>query len=179
MKNLSEKLVLPMALGLLVSSCSAQQTTEHMDDGHAHESTTQESSTKAVSTNTSLQSRNIETVLKSYSAQINSKDVAAMEAFVLPNGTDFTIFEGKGTNVGWTDYRDHHLAPEFANEDLVFTKYEYTDYKINVSGDLATATFTIDMAYTYKGEDKTFIRHGTAILKKENGAWKIAHLHTS
>jgi len=174
MNTLSKKLILPLALGLLVASCSAQQTSEHMDDGHAHESTT-----KAVSVNTSLQNRNIESVLKSYSAQINSKDVAAMEKYVLADGTDFTIFEGKGTNIGWADYRDHHLAPEFANEDLVFTRYEYKDYKTNVSGDLATATFTIDMAYTYKGEDKTFTRHGTAILKKENGTWKIAHLHTS
>lgn len=102
-----------------------------------------------------------------------------MEAFVLPNGTDFTIFEGKGTNIGWADYRDHHLAPEFANKDLVFTRYEYKDYKTNISGDLATATFTIDMAYTYKGEDKSFTRHGTAILRNINGTWKIAHLHTS
>ncbi|PCI53089.1 MAG: hypothetical protein COB36_13380 [Alphaproteobacteria bacterium] len=174
MKNLSKKLLIPLSFGLLAASCSPGQTAEHMDDGHSHDGSTQQ-----MSVNTSQENRNIESVLSSYSGLINSKDVAAMEAFVLPNGTDFTIFEGKGTNIGWADYRDHHLAPEFANEDLVFTKYDYKDYKTNVSGDLATASFSIDMAYTYKGEDKTFTRHGTAILKKVNGAWKIAHLHTS
>lgn len=174
MKRLSKILILPMLLGLLASSCSGQQTAEHVDDGHTHDAAVQ-----VASVNTSLQNQNVVSVLENYSRQIDTKDVAAMEKYVLPNGTDFTIFEGKGTNIGWADYRDHHLAPEFANEDLVFTKYEYSNFKTNISGNLATATFTIDMAYSYKGEDKTVTRHGTAILKNIKGAWKIAHLHTS
>ena len=174
MKNLSNALLIPLFLGVVLTSCSAAQSSDHTDDGHSHSESVQK-----MSVNTSQTNENIETVLKSYSDQINSKNVDAMEAFVLPSGTDFTIFEGKGTNIGWADYRDHHLAPEFANEDLVFTKYEYNNYKTNVSGNLATATFTIDMAYTYKGENKVFTRHGTAILKKVDDTWKIAHLHTS
>ena len=174
MKQLLTILIVPLSLGILVTSCSAPQTSSHMDDGHEHDEQVQ---SKMV--DTSIVRQAVEDVLKQYSDQITAKDVAGMEKYILAEGTDFTIFEGKGTNTGWADYRDHHLAPEFANEYLVFTKYEYGDYKTSVSGTLASATFTIDMAYTYKGEDKTFTRHGTAILKNINGTWKIAHLHTS
>jgi len=174
MKQLPKILIAPLSLGILFTSCSAPQASNHIDDGHVHDEQVQ---LKMVDPAITRQA--VEDVLTQYSDQITAKDVAAMETYILAEGTDFTIFEGKGTNIGWADYRDHHLAPEFANEDLVFTKYEYGDYKISVSGTLASATFTIDMAYTYKGEDKTFIRHGTAILKNINGTWKIAHLHTS
>lgn len=174
MKQLLKILIVPVSLGILVTSCSAPQTSSHMDDGHEHNEQVQ---SKMV--DTSIVRQAVEGVLKQYSDQIIAKDVAGMEKYILAEGTGFTIFEGKGTNIGWADYRDHHLAPEFANEDLVFTKYEYKDYKTSVSGTLASATFTIDMAYTYKGEDKTFTRHGTAILKNIKVAWKIAHLHTS
>lgn len=177
MKRLLKTIIIPLSLGILAASCSAQQSTEHMGDGHSHDGSMQSS---AVNTSdTSQKNQSIEAVLNNYSQQINAKNLASMESYVLASGTDFTIFEGKGTNIGWADYRDNHLAPEFGNEDLVFTKYEFTDYRTNVSGDLATATFSINMAYTYKNEDKAFIKHGTAILKKTNGAWKIAHLHTS
>ncbi len=174
MKNISKKLALPLALGLLVASCSAQQSGDQINDGSSRESLTQK-----VSVNLSQEKQNVEALLTNYSSLINAKDLAAMEAFVLLDGTDFTIFEGKGNNIGWTDYRDNHLAPEFANQDLVFTKYEFKDYRTNVSGDLASATFAIDMAYNYKGKNSSMTRNGTAILKNINGVWKIAHLHTS
>jgi len=172
MKNTTKTIMLAIALGLPLAACS--NASEHMDD-----SRTQNEPMRPVQSNMAMEKQNVETVLLSYVKQITAKDLSAMEPYVLTKGQEFTIFEGKGTNIGWADYRDNHLAPELANEDLVFTKYDYINLKTSVSGDLATATFSIDAAYSYKGKDADHIGRGTAILKKINGAWKIAHLHTS
>ncbi len=172
-----------MAFILAVSACSPKQ-----QDGLMHEKNSMDNKSQIMSEplknktkmmNVEQEARAVEAVLNGYSAQINSKNVAAMENYVLAGGTEFTIFEGKGKNIGWADYRDNHLAPEFDNKDLVFEKYQYKNFKTSVSADLATVTFAIDMAYTYKGERKEVTRNGTAILKKVGGEWKIAHLHTS
>jgi ketosteroid isomerase-like protein len=168
MKNVTKTFIVAMVFTLPLAACSQPQSTEPVDGG-----------VKTIIDNTEAMSKDVVSTLNSYAQLINAKDVAAMGGFVLPDGEDFTIFEGKGKNVGWADYRDHHLAPEFDNADLVFTKYEYSNYKTNVSGALATATFTINMAYTYKGNDSEVTRNGTAILKNVNGGWKISHLHTS
>ena len=118
-------------------------------------------------------------VLQAYANAIEAEDVASMGKAVASEGTDFTIFEGSGANMGWADYRDHHLAPEFANPDLKFHTYQYQDIITQSEGDLAFSTFSIKMEYTYKGEDKSRTGRGTAILKRQDGAWKIIHLHTS
>lgn len=118
-------------------------------------------------------------VLMAYSRAVSDKDVAAMERNVAAEGADFTVFEGSGANTGWASYRDHHLAPEFANSDLVFHTYAYENIKTVVSGDLAFSTFSIKMVYTYKGEDKSKTGRGTAMLKRFGKTWKIVHLHTS
>lgn len=118
-------------------------------------------------------------VLQAYAKAIGEQDVAAMGKAVASEGDAFTIFEGSGANVGWADYRDHHLAPEFANPDLKFQTYQYQDISTQSEGDLAFSTFSIKMEYTFKGEDKSRTGRGTAIMKRQDGAWKIIHLHTS
>ncbi|HFE38437.1 MAG TPA: nuclear transport factor 2 family protein, partial [Gammaproteobacteria bacterium] len=167
-------------LALPLSACSganehmgSKQTVEHMDDGHSHTETT-----APIEANMSHEAKNVEAVMSNYSKQITAKDLAAMEAYVLTDGEEFTIFEGKGTNIGWADYRDNHLAPELANEDLVFTKYDFIDFKTFVDGNIAAVTFSIDAAYNYKGKEASHVGHGTAILKKVDGKWKIAHMQT-
>ncbi len=118
-------------------------------------------------------------VLEAYSTAIADKKVDEMAKYVAQKGTDFTVFEGAGANFGWANYRDHHLAPEFANSDLVFHTYAYKDINTHRVGDLAYSTFSIEMVYTYKGEGKSRTGRGTAILRYIDGAWKIIHLHTS
>lgn len=137
------------------------------------------SQTGVVEANQSAARQAIASVLTNYSTEIMAKNLPGMEAYVLPDAMDFTIFEGKGANLGWADYRDNHLAPEFDNDDLVFNTYSYSDFSTNVSGDLATSTFSINVDYVYKGEATTQTRRGTSVLKEIGDAWKIAHLHTS
>lgn len=118
-------------------------------------------------------------VLEGYSGGLAQMDVAISEAFVLPDGTDFTIFEGSGQNIGWSDYRDHHLAPEFASEHVSFEVYDWSGYTVSVDQDMAFATFNIRMEYTVRGEERERDAHGTAVLVRTDSGWKISHLHTS
>jgi ketosteroid isomerase-like protein len=121
----------------------------------------------------------VEAVLEAYSAALAAEDVAAAETRVLSEGTEFTIFEGSGRNIGWADYRDHHLAPEFAADGFDIAVYDWRDYAIHVDGDTATATFTIRMEYSVHGEDRERDASGTAILTRTGDGWRIRHLHTS
>jgi SnoaL-like domain len=117
--------------------------------------------------------------LKAYANAIAKEDVAEMENYVATKGNDFSVFEGKGANIGWADYRDHHLVPEMANPDLTFHSYVYKNIKMHTNESFAYATFSIAMSYTYKGEDKSKTGNGTAILKRFGDSWKIVHLQTS
>ncbi|VAV93313.1 hypothetical protein MNBD_ALPHA06-1573, partial [hydrothermal vent metagenome] len=84
----------------------------------------QDNHAPAQQSNLSQEQVNVVKALQGYSAGINAKNVAQMEKYLAVEGTELTMFEGSGMNVGWADYRDHHLVPEFANPDLVFHKYE-------------------------------------------------------
>tara|TARA_R110002073_G_scaffold32830_4_gene99270 strand:- start:13089 stop:13541 length:453 start_codon:yes stop_codon:yes gene_type:complete len=121
----------------------------------------------------------VSAVLESYSTALAAEDASAAEPWVLADGDDFTIFEGAGEDIGWASYRDHHLAPEFASEDVNFQVYDWSGYSVRVDRDMAVATFDIRMEYTVRGEDRTRDGHGTAILSRTAAGWRIRHLHTS
>ncbi len=165
MRNLPKVLILSLAFSLPLVGCTALDSTKQTSE------TMIERDAKAM--------QDVASVLEGYSGAIVGKDLALMETYVLADATDFTIFEGKGANLGWADYRDNHLAPEFAGDDLIITRYAYTDFETRVSGNLATVTFAIDVAVNHHGEATERTQRGTAILKNIDGVWKIAHLHTS
>jgi ketosteroid isomerase-like protein len=121
----------------------------------------------------------ISAVLESYSLALAAEDVGAAETWVLAEGEDFTVFEGSGRDVGWASYRDHHLAPEFASEDVSFQVYDWSGYTIRADGNVGVATFDIRMEYSVRGEDRERDGHGTAILSRTDDGWRIRHLHTS
>ncbi|ABI64494.1 MULTISPECIES: nuclear transport factor 2 family protein [Maricaulis] len=118
-------------------------------------------------------------VLEGYSGGLAQENVAIAENYVLQAGTEFTIFEGSGQDVGWANYRDHHLAPEFAAEHVTFHVYDWSNYTIEVDETLAFATFDIRMEYEVRGEARERDAHGTALLVRSDDGWKIRHLHTS
>ncbi|GLK53464.1 MAG: hypothetical protein CMK09_08615 [Ponticaulis sp.] len=118
-------------------------------------------------------------VLEGYSGGLAEENVSVAETFVLQDGDDFTIFEGSGKDIGWANYRDHHLAPEFAAEHVTFHVYDWSNYTVEVDQGLAFATFDIRMEYEVRGEARERDAHGTAILVHTENGWKIRHLHTS
>jgi hypothetical protein len=121
----------------------------------------------------------ISDVLEAYSQALSNEDVAEAERWVLVEGTQFSIFEGSGSDIGWAEYRDHHLAPEFAAEHFAIQVYDWSGYTIQADDALAFATFNIRMEYAVHGEARERDAHGTAILLRTDAGWRIKHLHTS
>lgn len=114
--------------------------------------------------------------LVGYHDALTKNDPAAVEAFVLADSR-FVMIEGKHMNVGWADYRDNHLKGELA--DLAKVRFKLDDYRMQVDGDLAYASFTFHIV-PKTGPEKDFGKgHATAVLVKTPGGWKLRHLHTS
>jgi ketosteroid isomerase-like protein len=120
-----------------------------------------------------------ETLLQSASSF--EKNDMATATKVWANDESVTVFESGHANYGWTDYRDHHLAPEMA--EMKNTKYLFSDMKIHVSGNTAWATMKYSIAADVGEAGKT--RHvegaglATAVLEKRDGQWRIVHWHSS
>lgn len=115
-------------------------------------------------------------VLRQNAAGFARNDLASLEK-IWANSENVIVFEGGHANYGWADYRDNHLAPEM--QEMKNTKYEYSDIKAKVSGNMAYAT----MKYMISGDIGA--RHvdgaglATAVLEKIGGNWRIVHWHSS
>ena len=114
--------------------------------------------------------------LQNYAAAVQSKDIATVEKYVVTSD-DFTVFEGGHINWGWVDYRDHHLAPEL-KQFLAF-QYGYENIKPHVFGDIAYATLKYNIDIKMKEREVTGEGLATAVLVKQEGSWRIRHMHTS
>lgn len=114
--------------------------------------------------------------LQSYAAASQSMNLDEMEKYVVTTD-DYSVFEGGHINWGWTDYRDHHLGPEF-KEFLKF-QYSYQDIKAHVMGKMAYATLKYDIAIKTKKREINGEGLATVVLTKNDGAWRILHMHTS
>lgn len=120
----------------------------------------------------------VRAVLQAYEAAFNGKDLARLAAFYHP---DVTIYEGGGVNVGWADYRDHHLGPELEEMQApAFSRSNVTVHLLNKGGDAAYVTSEYRLKTRIKDRDIDATGLETLILVKgADGAWKIRHSHTS
>lgn len=115
------------------------------------------------------------------SASSFAKNDIAEATKVWANDESLTIYESGHANYGWADYRDHHLVPEMG--EMKNTKYEFSDIKIHLAGNIAWATLKYTISADVMENGKT--RHvdggglGTAILEKRNDGWRIVHWHSS
>lgn len=119
-----------------------------------------------------------EAVLRDYSDAINEESIEGMEALVTADER-FSVIEGRGIDVGWTNYRDHHLGPEFASERIDFHSYAYDDIEVRVGHMFAYATFTYAFEATLDGEPYNKDGRGTAVLQRTPDGWRIRHIQTS
>jgi ketosteroid isomerase-like protein len=109
------------------------------------------------------------------------KNDVAMASQVWVNDDSLTVFENGRANIGWTDFRDHHLAPEMGG--MKNTKYSFADMKIHLAGKTAWATFKYSISADVVDNGQT--RHvdrgglGTAVLEERSGQWRIVHWHSS
>jgi ketosteroid isomerase-like protein len=109
------------------------------------------------------------------------KNDVAMAAQVWANDESLTVFENGRANLGWADFRDHHLVPEMS--EMKNTKYSFADIKIHLAGKTAWATFKYTISADVADNGQT--RHvdhgalGTAVFEERGGQWRIVHWHSS
>ena len=109
------------------------------------------------------------------------KNDAVMAAQVWVNDESLTVFENGRANLGWADFRDHHLVPEMSG--MKNTKYSFADMKIHLAGKTAWAIFKYSISADVVDSGQT--RHvdrsglGTAVLEDRGGQWRIVHWHAS
>jgi len=106
---------------------------------------------------------------------VEQKDLAALDT--LYAGDRLTVIEGAGVNRGWTDYRDHHLAPEL--QDFADFRYRPADIEVELHGDLAWAMFRYTLQAKMGERTLDMVGRGTAILERRGDAWVVRHTHTS
>lgn len=108
-------------------------------------------------------------------AAAERNDLAALDS--LYAGNDLTIIESTGINRGWTDYRDHHLAPEM--KEMKGFRYRPFAIEPHVTGNIAWAIFRYNLKAETGGRSLDLVGRGTAILEKRAGRWVVRHTHTA
>lgn len=115
-------------------------------------------------------------VLEQEATAFEKGDVAALNKF-WANDEWVSVFESGGADIGWANYRDHHLVPEM--KELKNTKHTLSDIRVRVAGKTAWATFKYALAGDLKERHIDVNGLGTAVLEERNGRWLIVHRHTS
>jgi len=115
-------------------------------------------------------------VLEQEAAAFAKGDVPALNKF-WANDEWVSVFESGGADIGWANYRDHHLIPEM--KELKNTKHTLSDIKVRVAGKTAWATFKYSLSGDLKERHIDVNGIGTAVLEERNGRWLIVHRHTS
>lgn len=115
-------------------------------------------------------------VLQREAAAFEKGDVEALNKS-WANDDWVSVFESGGADIGWANYRDHHLIPEM--KELKNTKHVLSDIRVHVAGKTAWATFKYALAGDIKERHIDVNGLGTAVLEERNGRWLIVHRHTS
>jgi ketosteroid isomerase-like protein len=115
-------------------------------------------------------------VLLSYKNALEKLDVKGTDVLFVANSQIIESGKVEGT---YQDYLAHHIGPELGD----FTSFKFENYKVEVTvtGDYAFALETYNYTIVLKKDNSEIKRRGVAssFLKKENGEWKIVHMHNS
>lgn len=84
----------------------------------------------------------------------------------------------------WAPYQRQEGSQALQNEFSAFKvlsnyTYELRDFKANVMGDVALATFIIHYQGTMRDEQFDVTSRVTTILRKQDSVWKVVHEHFS
>jgi ketosteroid isomerase-like protein len=113
-------------------------------------------------------------VIKRFEAMKN-RDEAAIKALV---DASYTKFDD------WPPYQRQDASQALQNESAAYKvlsnyTYEITDFKANVIGDAAIATFVIHYQGTMRDQQFNASSRVTTVFKKQDSTWKIIHEHLS
>lgn len=119
---------------------------------------------------------NVKQVLTSYKNSLERLDVMGTDVLFVANSQIIESGKVEGT---YQEYLAHHIGPELGD----FTSFKFENYKVEVTiaGEYAFAVETYNYTIILKKDNSEIKRKGVAssFLKKENGAWKIVHMHNS
>ncbi len=118
----------------------------------------------------------VKNILLSYKNALEKLDVKGTEVLFVTNSQIIESGKVEGT---YQDYLAHHIGPELGD----FASFKFENYKVNVTltGDYAFAVETYNYVIVLKKDNSEIKRKGVAssFLRKENGTWKIVHMHNS
>lgn len=118
----------------------------------------------------------VKEVLSSYKNALEKLDVKGTEELFVANSQIIESGKVEGT---YQNYLAHHIGPELGD----FNSFKFENYKVEVTvtNDYAFAVETYNYTIVLKKDNSEIRRKGVAssFLKKENGAWKIVHMHNS
>lgn len=120
--------------------------------------------------------RKVRDLVIAHAAAVEARDVKKLDTLYSAS-PDLLVIEGAGADKGWANYRDHHLGPEL--QSLETLTYKYDGVRVDVSGDLAWATFDYELHAVAKQQPIDITGKGTMILRRSGKVWQIVHSHTS
>ncbi|MBS1505952.1 MAG: nuclear transport factor 2 family protein [Bacteroidetes bacterium] len=123
-----------------------------------------------------MDEQKVKEVLSSYKDALEKLDVKGTEELFVANSQIIESGKVEGT---YQNYLAHHIGPELGD----FNSFKFENYKVEVTvtGDYAFAVETYNYTIVLKKDNSEIKRKGVAssFLKKENGTWKIVHMHNS
>lgn len=123
----------------------------------------------------SADERQVSAAIQALFAAAERGDLVALDS--LYAGNDLTVIESTGINRGWSDYRDHHLAPEL--KEMKGFRYRPFEIEPHVAGKTAWAIFRYNLRAETGGKVLDLVGRGTAVLERKKGRWVVRHTHTA
>jgi ketosteroid isomerase-like protein len=90
---------------------------------------------------------------------------------------DVTIYEGGRVERSADEYAHHHMLSDM--KYLAAMKSKTLEHQVTVLGNTAISASRSHTAGTYKGKERDYQGMETMVLEKQNGEWKIKHIHWS
>ena len=90
---------------------------------------------------------------------------------------DVTIYEGGRVERSADEYAHHHMLSDM--KYLAAMKSETLEHQVTVLGNTAISASRSHTTGSYKGKERDYEGMETMVLEKQNGEWKIKHIHWS
>ena len=90
---------------------------------------------------------------------------------------DVTIFEGGRVERSADEYAHHHMLTDM--KYLAAMKSDTLEHQVTILGNTAISASSSQTKGTYNGEERDYQGMETMVLEKQNGEWKIKHIHWS
>jgi mono/diheme cytochrome c family protein/ketosteroid isomerase-like protein len=114
--------------------------------------------------------------MRAWAEAVDRKDVDAMGRLVLDDAS-FRVVEGSHENLGWENYLETHLKPEFKAMDAF--SYRLLKSHVDIENNTAVVSFSYEITAKMGNRELHKISKGTAIWKKVQGEWLLHYIHTS